>query len=85
MSVTAATGIPARATIAADRVTVPAKWWATLGAAILVFQAFVLIRWLTGPYFKHVEPGPTPLPGWMKIALTSCQIVLPVAGIWCLY
>jgi len=46
----------ARPAIAADRVIVPAKWWAMLGAAILAFQAFVLVRWLTGPYFKHVAP-----------------------------
>ena len=61
----AATGLPP--TIAPDRVTVPVKWWAALGAGILAFQAFVLARWLTGPYFKHVDPGPTPLPGWMKV------------------
>jgi hypothetical protein len=85
MSVTAAAAGPARTTIAADRVIVPAKWWAMFGAAVLAFQAFVLVRWLTGPYFKHVAPGPTPLPGWMKVALTSCQIVLPIAGICCLY
>jgi len=84
MSVTAAaTGPPP--TIAPDRVTVPVKWWAALGVGIFSFQAFVLVRWLTGPYFKHVSPGPTPLPAWMKIALTSCQIVLPIAGICCLY
>jgi len=75
----------ARPAIAADRVIVPAKWWAMLGAAILAFQAFVLVRWLTGPYFKHVAPGPTPLPGWMKVALTCCQIVLPLAGLVVLY
>ena len=75
----------ARPAIAADRVIDPAKWWAMLGAALLAFHAFVVVRWLTGPYFKHVAPGPTPLPGWMKVALTCCQIVLPLAGLVVLY
>jgi hypothetical protein len=85
MSVAARTAGRARPTIAVDRVIIPANWWAMLGAAILAFQAFVLVRWLSGPYFKHVAPGPTPLPGWMKVALTCCQIVLPIAGICFLY
>jgi hypothetical protein len=85
VSVAAAAAGPPRPTIAADRVIAPVKWWAVLGAAVLAFQAFVLVRWLTGPYFKHVTPGPTPLPGWMKVALTLCQIVLPFAGIAFLY
>src|SRR3974390_3329752 len=85
MSVADVAGGTLRPTVAADRVTVPVKWWAALGATVLAFQAFVLVRWLTGPYFKHVAPGPTPLPGWMKVALSFCQVVLPIAGICFLY
>jgi hypothetical protein len=68
-----------------ERPTVPVKWWAALGATILTFQAFVLVRWISGPYFVSVDPGPTPLPGWMKVALTFWQIVLPIAGLAVLY
>ena len=75
----------ARPTVAPDRRVVPVKWWAALGAVMLAFQAFVLIRWMTGPYFTRVDPGPTPLPGWMKLALTALQIVLPLAGLAVLY
>ena len=63
----------------------PVKWWAAAGAAILAFQAFVLLRWISGPYFEKVEPGPTPLPGWMEVALTFCQIVLPLGGLAVIY
>lgn len=68
-----------------ERPVVAVKGWAALGAALLAFQAFVLVRWISGPYFKSVDPGPTPLPGWMKVALTFWQIVLPIAGLVILY
>jgi Spirocyclase AveC-like len=68
-----------------ERPVLAVQWWAALGAAVLVFQAFVLLRWMTGPYFKHVDAGPTPLPSWMKIALTVWQVVLPLAGAVALY
>ena len=84
MSVTATHGA-ARPTVAADRAPLPVKWWAVLGAAVLVFQAIVLTRWATGPYFERVDPGPTPLPGWMKVALVVLQVVLPIAGLAVLY
>src|SRR5271156_2079741 len=68
-----------------ERPVVAVKGWAALGAALLAFQAFVLVRWISGPYFKSVDPGPTPLPGWMKAELTFWQIVLPIAGLVILY
>lgn len=74
-----------RPTVAAARPSVPVKWWAGLGAAVLVFQAAILIRWISGPYFVRVDPGPTPLPGWMKVALVALQIVLPIVAIVVLY
>lgn len=69
----------------ADHPISPVKWWAALGAAALVLQAVILIRWISGPYFARVDPGPTPLPGWMKIALIGLQIVLPLAAAVVLY
>ena len=74
-----------RPTVRVDSPVTPVKWWAALGALIVAFQAVVLVRWISGPYFKRVDPGPTPLPEWMKVALTILQIVLPLAGIGALY
>jgi Spirocyclase AveC-like len=58
----------------------PVKYWAFAGAVITAFMAYVMLSWITGPYFKHVQPGPTPLPGWMKVSLVGWQIVMP--AIW---
>ncbi|BBY80208.1 hypothetical protein H7I53_15585 [Mycolicibacterium pulveris] len=48
----------ARPTVPADRPTVPVKWWAALGATVLAVQVAVVVRWMTGPYFHRVDPGP---------------------------
>jgi hypothetical protein len=69
----------------ADDPSTPVKWWAALGAAVLLFQAVILIRWISGPYFHRVDPGPTPMPSWMKAALVALQIVLPILALAVLY
>ena len=35
----------------------PVRIWATLGGAILAFQLYVWIRWITGPNFERVPAG----------------------------
>ena len=56
--------------------------WAVIGAAILAFQTYVIVRWVTGPYFTRVHTGPTPVPGWMKTIQTTMMIVgLPLAAL----
>jgi multisubunit Na+/H+ antiporter MnhF subunit len=74
-----------RRAAAAEGPPVPIRWWAALGAAVLIAQAAIVIRWVSGPYFAHVDPGPTPLPAWMKFALVTLQVVLPTAAIAVLY
>lgn len=59
---------------------IPVEWWAFVGALICAFWAYVLIRWVTGPYFENVPTGPTPLPEWMRVSLIGWQIVMP--AIW---
>ena len=61
------------------------KWWAGLGAAVIVAQAVVLIAWVASKWFHHVSSGPTPVPGWMKLALIAFQVILPVAGLTVIY
>jgi len=51
----------------------PVEWWALLGLAFTVFWAYVLIRWVAGPYFKTVPGGPEPLPTWMHIVFVAWQ------------
>src|SRR5262245_49491616 len=59
---------------------IPVEWWAFAGALICAFWAYVLIRWVTGPYFEEVPTGPTPVPDWMKVSIIAWQIVMP--AIW---
>jgi hypothetical protein len=61
----------------AVRTTRPVKAWALAGCLVWCFQIFVLLKWVTGPSFKQIHPGPTPLPGAMKTA-----IVVYLCGQW---
>jgi hypothetical protein len=80
-------GAAARAqdTAAADNVTPPVRWWAALGALAIVFIAYVLIKWVTGPYFKHVPQGPTQTPTWMHVELVAWQALSIPAALGLLY
>jgi hypothetical protein len=59
----------------------PIKYWAFGGALVTAFMAYVMLRWITGPYFEKVDPGPTPLPDWMKVSLVAWQVILPAVWI----
>jgi hypothetical protein len=61
------------------------KAWALIGAAVLAFELFVLARWVTGPYFKHVPAGPTAEPGWMGTVQDVWQPAGIAAALFCLY
>jgi hypothetical protein len=65
-----------RATVAPAAESTPAiKLWATVGVGFTALQAYVLIRWVTGPYFKRVRPGPDELPGWMKTTINVYTVL----------
>jgi hypothetical protein len=57
----------------------PVVAWAWAGGILLVFQLYVWGRWITGPYFTPVPPGPSDPPTAMKIVLTVWTGVI-VAG-----
>ncbi|HEX5144645.1 MAG TPA: spirocyclase AveC family protein [Mycobacterium sp.] len=64
----------------------PVQVWACIGGALLVLQAYVWIRWVTGPYFQSVPIGPSDPPMYMKVPLVANAIMawigLPVAVWW---
>lgn len=63
-----------------DRRTPPVKAWAATGAVILAFEAWVLVKWVSGPHFEQVDPGPSDVPGWMAVNLVFWQAIsIPVA------
>jgi hypothetical protein len=68
-----------------ERTTPPVAVWAGLGGLIMAFEAFVLIRWVAGPYFKTVPSGPSVPPQWMRITLTALQVLTPAATAACVY
>jgi len=75
----------ARPVAAGEAGTPPIKVMAFFGALTLGFIAYVWIRWITGPYFKRVEPGPTHAPGWMTTTFVVWQaagIVAAAACVW---
>lgn len=65
---------PARAEAPAQaKTTQPVVYWAVIGGIMLAFIAYMLIRWVTGPYFKSVAPGPTQVPQGQHVALQFIQ------------
>lgn len=83
MAVTSpAAGTAGRLTVEAltPRRVPPVRLWAMAGVLILAFQAYVMMRWVTGPYFKSVPQGPSDPPTWMKVELTAWQTLsIPAA------
>jgi Spirocyclase AveC-like len=63
----------------------PVKFWAWVGGIALIFIAWVLLRWVTGPYFAPVPSGPTELPWWMKANLIALQVISPIAALSLIY
>jgi hypothetical protein len=77
---TTTTEIPAEAVEArTESAFNPVVAWAWAGGILLVFQLYVWGRWITGPYFTPVPPGPSDPPTAMKIVLTVWTGVI-VAG-----
>lgn len=74
----------ARAPALDARKTAPVKVWAAVGAVILAFEAYVLTKWITGPYLTGVPVGPSDPPTWMKVAIRSVEIAMFIAFAWCI-
>lgn len=68
-----------------ERPSRPVIAWAAAGAALLVFEAVVLARWVFGPHFTSTPPGPDPLPGWQQVVFTVLQIGVPAVALVGLY
>jgi hypothetical protein len=63
----------------------PVVYWAILGGIMLAFIAYVVIRWVTGPYFKPVRGGPTQVPTAQHIALLVIQLGGTAIALGCIY
>jgi Spirocyclase AveC-like len=58
--------------------------WASIGVAILLFQLYVLIRWVCGPYFTPTNPGSDPISASQQTYFLLLQIAVTVAAVICL-
>jgi hypothetical protein len=67
------------------RQAIPVKWWAGIGALVVAFFAYVMISWVTGPYFEKVPVGPSEPPGYMKAGLIAFQVLCIPAALSCIY
>ena len=65
--------------------TLPVVWWAAVGAAFLVFAAYLVVAWLLHGDIHRVPAGPTPLAGWMKAALSIQQWGLAACALAVIY
>lgn len=67
-----------------ERKARPVLWLAAAGGIFLFFYILVIGLWIaSGP--QTVPPGPTPLPGWMKISLNVQQILFTTAAVVVVY
>jgi hypothetical protein len=64
---------------AVPRTTAPVKFFALIGCLLWTFEIYVLIRWLTGPFFTPVESGPDSPPTLMKAAIIAVIVVQAAA------
>ncbi|MCV7380442.1 DUF5135 domain-containing protein [Mycobacterium alsense] len=72
-------GVPSLGANAESKIK-PIHVWAAMGGAILAFQLYVWIRWVTGPYFVRVPKGPSEPPTLMKVVLIAWTAVI-IAGL----
>jgi Spirocyclase AveC-like len=61
------------------------SFWVLAGTFWLVFQLYVLGRWVTGPYFVAVDPGSDPISAGMQTFLLWAQILCSSACVLCLW
>lgn len=46
--------------VAEPRIAAPVKWWAAIGAIVVVFMIFTLTRWITGSLFETMPDTQLP-------------------------
>src|SRR3954451_3118314 len=66
----------------AERTTRPVKFFALIGCLIWCLQIYVLLKWLTGPFFHRVSPGPVDPPASMKVAIVTYLVIQWVLFFW---
>lgn len=66
--------------VAEPRRLVPAKWWATIGAAYLALVVWLIVRWVGSAQFQRTPTGPDELSSGARTLAVVLDTVSPVAG-----
>src|SRR4051812_2444416 len=79
--------VPARTVPAAatEAKFIPIRFWAGIGGLVLAFEIFVMVKWVTGPYFTTVPPGPSEAPDWMMFSLRAMEAGFFALWMWCVW
>jgi hypothetical protein len=78
-------------TVAPDGVTLegrkfrPIVAWAVGGAFFLAFQIYIFAAWIISGDAKATDPGPTPMPEWMKYTVHGFEVSLAITMAVVLY
>lgn len=59
----------------------PVQIWAAIGAAFLLLETYIMVRWVTGPHFVTTPSGPDPVPLGMKISCIVWQALAVTAAV----
>jgi hypothetical protein len=63
----------------------PVLGLAAAGGLLILFEIYVLARWVSGPTFRSTPTGPDPIPAAQLGLLTGLQIAVPVGTVVCFW
>lgn len=63
------------------RTTRPVLFWSTVGAACVLFAAYVYTSWIVSGNATPVDPGPDIIPGGTEFAMIAFQIACPILAV----
>ena len=67
--------VRARESWSGQRKVAPIRVWAWVGAGVLALQAYIYAAWIVSGNATPTPTGPTPVPGWMRIAAHTWEVV----------
>lgn len=62
-----ASALPPDAAVQSGARRPPVVWWAALGVPFLLIQAIAYGRWIGGGHLQRTDPGPDPIPTYMRV------------------
>lgn len=61
------------------------QFWAIIGAAFFLFEGYVWIRWISGPYFKPTGTGPDRMSTFDMYTVIGMQVLAVVGSLLCIW